>query len=88
MQFPSLTTIVEPIFLLLFMAVVLVSVAGGNPDSVIRPAIAIAGSLLQGLLTLTINLLTTGIQLAISGLTTALKALGELSKSHSSRLNK
>ena len=88
MQFPSLTTFVEPIFLLLFLAVVLVSVAGGNPDSVIRPAIAIAGSLLQGLLTLAINLLTTGIQLAIGGLTTALKALGEISKSHSSRLNK
>lgn len=68
---------IEQILLLLFMLMVLVGLAGGNPSSVITPVFDIAKQLITALLSLLSSLLISLIQLVTTVLTSGVKLLSE-----------
>lgn len=66
---------IKPILLVIFMLMLFVGIAGGNPSMVIRPAFDIVGQLLGTILSLLCSLLLTVSRALITLLTSGLQAL-------------
>ncbi len=66
---------IEQILLLIFMLMLFVGIAGGNPSMVIKPVFDIVGQLLGTVLSLLCSLLLTVFRASITLLTSGLQAL-------------
>ena len=73
----SLLIGIEQIFLLIFMLMVLVGIAGGNPSIVLKPVFDIAGQVVTTLLSLLSTFLNSLIRLLANVLMSGFKLLAE-----------
>lgn len=79
---------IEQIFLLLFVLMVLVGIAGGNPSMVLKPVFDIVGQIVMTLLSLLSTLLISLIRLLGSLLTSGIKLTAETLRNSSATQNK
>lgn len=79
---------VEQFFLLLFVLMVLVGIAGGNPSMVLKPVFDIVGQIVMSLLSLLSTLLISLIRLLGSLLTSGIKLTAETLRNSSITQNK
>lgn len=79
---------IEQIFLLLFVLMVLVGIAGGNPSMVLKPVFDIVGQIVIALLSLLSTLLISLIRLLVSLLTSGIKLTTETLRNSSVTQNK
>jgi len=79
---------IQDIFLLLFMLMVLVGIAGGNPSMVLKPVFDIVGQLVMTLLSLLSQLLIALFRLLGSVLISGTKLLTETLRNASITQNK
>lgn len=79
---------IEQIFLLLFMLMVLVGIAGGNPSMVLNPVFDIVGQMVKALISLLSTLLITLFRVLGSVLVSGVKLLAEALTNGSGRQNK
>jgi hypothetical protein len=78
---------IEQVLLLLFMLMVLVGIAGGNPSMVLNPVFDIVGQMVKALLSLLSTLLITLFRVLGSVLVSGIKLLAETLKNGSRRQN-
>jgi len=79
---------IEQIFLLLFVLMVLVGIAGGNPSMVLKPVFDIVGQIVMALLSMLSTLLISLIRLLGSLLMSGIKLTAETLRNSSARQNK
>lgn len=79
---------IEQLFLLLFLLMVLVGIAGGNPSMVLKPVFDIVGQIVMALLSLLSTLLISLIKLLGSLLTSGIKLTAETLRNSSVTQNK
>jgi hypothetical protein len=79
---------IEQIFLLLFMLMVLVGIAGGNPSMVFNPVFDIVGQMVKALISLLSTLLITLFRVLGSVLVSGVRLLAEALTNGSGRQNK
>lgn len=79
---------IEQIFLLLFVLMVLVGIAGGNPSMVLRPMFDIVGQLAMALISLLSTLLISVFRVLASVLLSGIKLGAETLRSGSVTQNK
>lgn len=79
---------IEQVLLLLFMLMVLVGIAGGNPSMVLNPVFDIVGQMVRALLSLLSTLLITLFRVLASVLVSGVNLLAEALKNGSGRQNK
>lgn len=79
---------IEQIFLILFVLMVLVGIAGGNPSIVLKPVFDIVGQIVMTLLSLLSTLLISLIRLLGSLLTSGIKLTAETLRNSSVTQNK
>lgn len=79
---------IEQILLLLFMLMVLVAIAGGNPSMVLKPVFDIVGQIVVALISLLSTLLITLFRVLGSVLVSGIKAAAETLRSGSVTQNK
>lgn len=79
---------IEQIFLLLFVLMVLVGIAGGNPSMVLNPVFDIVGQMVRALLSLLSTLLITLFRVLGNVLVAGVNPLAETLKNGSGRQNK
>lgn len=79
---------IEQIFLLLFMLMVLVGIAGGNPSMVLNPVFDIVGQMVKALISLLSTLLITLFRVLGSVGVSGVKLLAEALTNGSGRQNK
>jgi len=79
---------IEQILLLLFMLMVLVGIAGGNPSMVLNPVFDIVGQMVKALISLLSTLLITLFRVLGNVLVSAMKLLAETLKNGSGRQNR
>lgn len=84
----SVLTGIEQIFLLLFVLMVLVGIAGGNPSMVLKPVFDIVGQIVMSFLSLLSTLLISLIRLLGSLLTSGIKLTAETLRNSSATQNK
>lgn len=84
----SMLSGIEQIFLLLFMLMVLVGIAGGNPSMVLNPVFDIVGQMVKALISLLSTLLITLFRVLGSVLVSGVKLLTEALTNGSGRQNK
>lgn len=78
---------IEQILLLLFMLMVLVGIAGGNPSMVLNPVFDIVGQMIKALISLLSTLLITLFRVLGSLFVSVIKLLAETLKNGSGRQN-
>ena len=88
MTTPSPLGGIEQILLLVFMLVVLVGVAGGNPSMVLKPVFDIVGQIVMALISLLSTLLISLLRVLASVLMSGLKLLAETLANGAERQNK
>ncbi|HEY9786349.1 MAG TPA: hypothetical protein V6D17_13160 [Candidatus Obscuribacterales bacterium] len=76
---------VEQILLIIFMLMVFVGIAGGNPSMVLKPVFEIIGQILMALISLLTALITTLFRVVLSVFLAAIQSLAAGLKSNSSR---
>ena len=79
---------IEQIFLLLFVLMVLVGIAGGNPSIVLKPMFDIVGQIVMALLSMLSTLLISLIRLLGGLLTSGIKLTTETLRNSSVTQNK
>lgn len=79
---------IEQVFLLLFVLMVLVGIAGGNPSMVLKPVFDTVGQIVMALLSLLSTLLISLIRLLGSLLTSGIKLTAETLRNSSVTQNK
>ena len=79
---------IEQLFLLIFVLMVLVGIAGGNPSMVLKPMFDIIGQIVMAFLSLLSNLLISLIRLLGSLLTSGIKLTAETLRNSSVTQNK
>jgi TRAP-type C4-dicarboxylate transport system permease small subunit len=79
---------IEQVLLLLFMLMVLVGIAGGNPSMVLNPVFDIVGQMVRALLSLLSTLLITLFRVLGNVLVSGINLLAETLKNGSGRQNK
>jgi hypothetical protein len=79
---------IEQIFLFLFVLMVLVGIAGGNPSMVLKPVFDIVGQIVMALLSMLSTLLISLIRLLGSLLTSGIKLTAETLRNSSVTQNK
>lgn len=84
----SVLASIEQIFLLLFVLMVLVGIAGGNPSMVLKPVFDIVGQIVLAILNLLSTLLISLIKLLGSLLTSGTKLSAEALRNSSVTQNK
>lgn len=78
---------IEQVLLLLFMLMVLVAIAGGNPSMVLNPMFDIVGQMVKALISLLSTLLITLFRVLGNVLVSGVKLLTETLKNGSGRQN-
>ena len=78
---------IEQIFLLLFMLMILVAIAGGNPSMVLKPTFDIVGQIVMALLSLLSTLLITLFRVLGNVLVSGIKLLSETLRNGYGRQN-
>lgn len=79
---------IEQIFLLLFVLMIFVCIAGGNPSMVLKPVFDIVGQIVMALISLLSQLLIAGLRVLASVLISGTKIAAETLRSGSVTQNK